>query len=172
MPALHEVIPRLEGMAATFTDANGNPTQAVADWVEACKAALRSPSLRSRTDFDFVSTSIDLDETEEEIDTGAATVIGILGIVTDEDESVTFSWYDVATGTNPVVAGTDLNDGGQLAGSFIVRGATSSLTVYGGVVFPGGQSLANGLKIAVTELDEGTAIAANSCRAFVLWSSS
>lgn len=170
MPAAYEVMQRLDGFVATFTDANGNPPQAVAEWVEGCKIALRGSS-RNQTDWDFIGTSIDLDETEEEIDTGAATVYGILGIATDEDESVTFSWYDVATGTNPTVAGTDLNDAGNLAGSFIVRGATASLTVYGGVVFPGGQSLANGLKIAVTELDEGTAIAANSCRAFVLWRS-
>lgn len=171
MPALHEVIPRLEGMAATFTDSLGNPNQAVAEWVECVKVALRSASIRGRTDFDVVGTTIDLDETEEEIDTGAATLIGILGIAKGSNDDVIISWYNVATGTDAVVASTDLNDAGQLGGSFVVRNASATATTYAGIVCPGGHALSAGLKVAASERDEGT-LGANEAQAFVVWSSS
>ena len=169
MPAPFEVIASLEGLAATFTHASGNLPQAVSDWVEACKTVMRNAVDRNKTDWDFVSTSIDLDETEEEIDTGAVTLYGVLGIVKAEAQDVIFSWYNVATGTNPTVASTDLNDGGQLSGSFVVPSASASITAARGIVIPGGQVLSAGLKIAASERDEGTAIAADSCQAFVLW---
>lgn len=168
MPAAHEVIQRLEGLAATFTDSNGNPTQLVADWVESMKSVLRSPTVRNRTDIDVVGTTIDLDETEEEIDTGASTLFGVLGIVKGANDDMIFSWYNVATGTDVTLSSGDLNDGGVLAGSFVVRNASATATNYGGVVFPGGQVCATGLKIGMSERDEGST-GANEGQAFVVW---
>lgn len=166
MPAPFEVIARLEGLAATFTNSGGNPPQSVATWVEACKAIMRSPLNRNRTTWDFVGTSIDLDETEETIESSAGTLFAVLGIKKTEDEAVIFSTYDAA---NPTVASTDLNDAGTLTASFIVTGASATTAVYGGAVYPHGIPHATAIVVAATELDEGTAIAVDSCQAFVLF---
>lgn len=170
MPAPISVIPRLEGIVSSIpSDAPENRAgQFVAAWVEMCKMIMRLPGNESLTDWDLFASTIDLDETEETIDASAATLYAVLAR-SIETEDIIISTYNAA---NPTLASTDLNDGGNLSTSFFIEDAASAAAadaVYAAAVWPHGIAHATALTIGASERDEGTAVAANAVRVWVLY---
>lgn len=165
MPSPMTIIPRLEGMLSGFSATYNQPDTAVAQFVEMCKMIMRMPANRDLTDWELFISTGSLTETEEAVYAAAATLYGVLGMCDGSNDDYIFSTYNAA---NPTVASTDLNDGGNLSSSFVVRNASASATNFGSVVLPGGLAHDTYLTIAASERDEGS-VTASTAKAWVLY---
>ena len=164
MSSAKSVCDRLEGFLGSVTNTYGSPDQFVAEWIKFAKMVVMAPGNRDKEDWNFKGTTAALSATEQAIEASAGTLYGVLGVVLTEAEDVTFSTYNAA---NPTVAGTDLNDGGNLSSSFVVRADSATVTKYGGWVSPGGVYHDTYITVAATQRDEGAIAGTN--QAYVLY---
>ena len=164
MASAKSLCDRLEGFLGSVTNTYGNPDQFVAEWVKMAKMVVMLPGNRDKEDWEFKGTTAGLDATEEAIEASAGTLYGMLGAVLTEGEDVIFSAYNHGT---PTVASSDLNDGGNLAASFVVRADSATVTKYGGALFPQGIYCDTYITVAATQRDEGAIGGTN--QAYVLY---
>jgi hypothetical protein len=164
MSSAKSVCDRLEGFLGSVTNTYGNPDQFVAEWVKMAKQVVMAPGNRDKEDWNFKGTTAALSATEQAIEASAGTFYGGVGVVLTEAEDVTFSVYNHA---NPTVAAGDLNDGGNLVASWVVRADSATVTKYGGILCPGGIYCDTYINIAATQRDEGAI--AGTDQAYVLY---
>ena len=105
------------------------------------------------------------DSTEQTVSSGQCrvTAVEVMRNISQANE-VYLTFWDAS---NPTVAGTDLNDGGNLSSSFVVRADSATVTKYGGALFPQGIYHDTYITVAATQRDEGAIAGTN--QAYVLY---
>lgn len=162
-----QVIPQIEGILATIPTASTS-SQYVQTFVEMCKAIMRQPDLRDKTDWKF-TVSDDPDESANDVEDGAVLYAALIGQASADASQDHIVFTNDGDGTLTVAAADACSVPTLL---WKLPAAATDLTEeYHPVLFPKGVPFANHMCFGA-EGEDGTNADTGDLKGFLLFRTS